>query len=160
MTILDGIFRSSLAIGRVVLAAASAACLVLITACGTENTDSSADQPGHSSGGSPTTSTTQSVKATVVTVHRTGGIAGVNDSWTVRTDKPGDLSPRSAAAVLRIASSPAFMRIDATRPTRVCCDFFSYVVTVQYSDGSQLQLQTDDGSPRPAPLTQLLALFA
>jgi hypothetical protein len=131
-----------------------AACLVLVTACGSENTDSSADR-------SPTMSTsTQVAEATSVTVHRTGGIAGVNDTWTVKADKPGGLSPRAAEEVLRIASSPAFKAIDPTKATQVCCDFFSYAVTVQYSDGSQVQLQTDDSSPQPAPLTKLLALFA
>jgi hypothetical protein len=140
---------------------APAACLVLVTACGSDNTASSADQSGHSSGGSPTNSTpTQSVEATSVTVHRTGGIAGTTDSWTVKAGKPGDLSPRAAEDVLRIASSPAFKAIDATKPKQVCCDFFNYAVTVHYSDGSQLQLHTNDSSPQPAPLTRLLGFFA
>jgi hypothetical protein len=99
------------------------------------------------------------VQATTVTVHRTGGIAGVDDSWTVKADKPGDLSPRAAAEVLRIASSPAFRTIDPTKPTQRCCDFFSYAVSVSYSDGSQLQINTDDGSRQPAPLEQLLGFF-
>jgi hypothetical protein len=145
---------------RVVLAGAAAAvCLVLSAACGSQDADTSANQPGKDPSGSATTST-QSVQATAVTVHRTGGIAGVNDTWTVKADKPGDLSPRAAAAVLRIASSPAFRAIDPTKPTQRCCDFFSYAVTASYSDGSQLQIYTDDGSRQPAPLEQLLGFFA
>ncbi len=144
---------------RVLLAASAAACLVLITACGSQNTDSSATQPGRDPSSSATASSTQSVRATTVTVHRTGGIAGVDDSWTVKADKPGDLSPRAAAEVLRIASSPAFRAIDPTKPTQRCCDFFSYAVSVSYSDGSQLQIHTDDGSRQPAPLEQLLGFF-
>jgi hypothetical protein len=33
-------------------------------------------------------------------------------------------------------------------------------VTASYSDGSQLQIYTDDGSGQPAPLEQLLGFFA
>jgi hypothetical protein len=127
------------------------ACLLLVTACGSENTDS---------GGLPTTpASTGQVEATVVTVHRTGGIAGVDDSWTVRANSPGDLSPPAAAAVLRIASSPAFQAVEPTKPTQVCCDFFTYDVTVSYSDGSHIRLQTDDSSSQPAPLSELLGFF-
>ncbi|MEP6526174.1 MAG: protealysin inhibitor emfourin [Nocardioidaceae bacterium] len=144
---------------RRVVAASAAACLLLITACGSQDTASSANQPGRDPSSSATVSSTQSVRATTVTVRRTGGIAGVDDSWTVRADKPGDLSPRAAAEVLRIASSPAFRAIDPTKPTQRCCDFFSYAVSVSYSDGSQLQFHTDDGSRQPAPLEQLLGFF-
>jgi hypothetical protein len=136
---------------RVAMRVVPAACLLFVTACGSENTDS---------GGSPTTSTSNGhVEATMVTVQRTGGIAGVHDTWTVRVDKPGDLSPHAAGAVLRIASSPAFQGVEPTKPTQVCCDFFTYAVTVSYSDGSHIRLQTDDSSPQPAPLAKLLGFF-
>ena len=164
MTVLDrtsSLQRRSAPRRRVVFAAASAAaCLALITACGSENTDSSGNQPGQPASSSPPASTsTQSVKATSVTVRRTGGIAGVDDTWTVKADKPGDLSSHAADEVLRIASSPAFQGIDPAKPTHMCCDFFSYTVTVSYSDGSRLQIHADDGSPQPAPLEELLGFF-
>ena len=136
---------------RVARLAMPAACLLLVAGCGSENTNSG-DSPQTSAPAGP-------VEATVVTVHRAGGIAGVNDSWTVRANSPGDLSPAAAAAVLRIASSPAFKAIEPIKPTQVCCDFFRYALTVTYSDGSHTRLQTDDSSPQPAALTRLLSFF-
>ena len=137
---------------RVPLLVVPAACLMLVTGCGSDNLET---------GGSPTTSaSTSRVGATMVTVQRTGGIAGVHDSWTVRVNKHSDLSPHAATAVLRIASSPAFRAIEPTKPTQVCCDFFTYAVTVSYSDGSHMRLQTDDSATQPAPLAKLLGFFA
>jgi hypothetical protein len=89
---------------RVARLAMPAACLLLVAGCGSENTNSG-DSPQTSAPAGP-------VEATVVTVHRAGGIAGVNDSWTVRANSPGDLSPAAAAGG---SSNRIFTRVQGDR---------------------------------------------
>jgi hypothetical protein len=106
------------------------------------------------------TSTGSAATATSVVVHQTGGIAGVDRTWTIADDAapPPGMSRSDVDRALGIAASPAFRSMPVTKMKVLCCDYFTYSVSVVYSDGSNRTLKTSDGQRQAAPLASLLRL--
>ena len=114
--------------------------------CGWNGGDAPAsDRSPESSAATPTGVTVRSV-----TVHQSGGIAGVDRTWRVTGDTPG--SQRVFAA----ASNEAVVDSDGTTAPEVCCDFFVYSISIRYSDGRTVQLSATDGAPAEPAVQALL----
>ena len=103
----------------------------------------------------------------VIQVHRTGGFAGVNDTWLIYGDgrveysgtgssqskqlTPDQMSTVNAAVRDVLAMPGAYTAKDA------CCDRFVYDVTIM-SDGQTRIVHTIDAAPdEPQPVTTLMA---
>jgi hypothetical protein len=103
----------------------------------------------------------------VIQVHRTGGIAGTNDTWLIYGDgrieysgvgssQSKQLAPDQMntlnAAVRDVMAMPG-----AYTAKNACCDRFVYDVTIM-SDGQTKIVHTVDAAPdEPPPVTNLLA---
>lgn len=102
-----------------------------------------------------------------IQVHRTGGIAGVNDTWLIYGDgrveysgagssqskqlTPDQMSTLNAAVRDVLAMPGAYTAKDA------CCDRFVYDITIM-SDGQTKSVHTvDAASDEPQPVTNLMA---
>jgi hypothetical protein len=99
--------------------------------------------------------------------HRSGGVGGFDETWTIyadgRVDHQGrgtgadkQLTPDQVAAlsgVLRSADVRALK--DSYIPANTCCDRFTYELTLQI-DGQTQTIRTMDSAPdEPAALTNL-----
>jgi hypothetical protein len=132
---------------------------VLVSGCG----DQPAEPPSAAATGTQTPgagSDEASATATKVVVHQTGGIAGLDRTWTISAGgaPPPGMSPADVHRVLTIASSAEFQSMPTTRAKDICCDHFSYSVSVVYSDGSSRQYATSEAQRQAAPLDDLLGL--
>ena len=98
--------------------------------------------------------------ATSVELVRSGGEAGVSDTWrvTAGAPPPAGMSAAEAREVLRIAGSEQFRAISPPLvvPSGYCCDRFHYGVTVAYADGSTAHHETADGLDSPEAMAQLI----
>ena len=103
--------------------------------CGADGADGPAsDRPAGSSAPTPS-----DVSVETVTVQQRGGIAGVERTWRVTSETPG--SQRVFAA----ASDEAVRESGGDRAEEICCDVFTYTVSVSYSDGQTVRFSTTDG---------------
>ncbi|GAB1646296.1 hypothetical protein KRMM14A1259_67190 [Krasilnikovia sp. MM14-A1259] len=95
------------------------------------------------------------LSASRVTVIRTGGFAGVHDSYvvdstTVHVD---------TEHLMQLVSSLQFRRLDATYPASTPgADRFVYTVTVRYGHGWTKTVRTVEGADAPAVLWQTINL--
>ncbi|MFC7758460.1 protealysin inhibitor emfourin [Catellatospora bangladeshensis] len=119
-------------------------------------------------GGTPSVATSGSAVMPSVTVVRTGGIAGVNDtfivnpdgSWTVTdkagTTKSGKLNAQQAHELQRLATEPAFAAESRQqRGQTKCADAFAYKVTVTGDAGPVLVSFSDCPSDENLPQTAM-----
>jgi hypothetical protein len=76
-----------------------------------------------------------------VTITRTGGFAGVNQTITIQPNgdwvysgrgknEQGTLAPGVVASLGSVVSQPAFLTEMRTKPDGVCADAFHYAVTI------------------------------
>ncbi|MFC0004130.1 protealysin inhibitor emfourin [Micromonospora siamensis] len=88
-----------------------------------------------------------------VTVVRTGGFAGVDESYTV-TSQPG--SPFAATLMESVSSREFRSLAPSYLPTPNGADRFRYTVTVAYSNGRTKTVVAVDGADAPAVLWQVV----
>ncbi|WP_144120676.1 protealysin inhibitor emfourin [Catellatospora sichuanensis] len=141
-----------------------AALLSLTTACAPGPPDP---------GASPSAGAEVSPSPASVVVHRTGGIAGVDDqitvdptgAWTAtdraRTRKSGELTNSEREQLQTLAADP---RLDAeaarpTAPTK-CADAFQYSVTVDRTGGDGTVIVTFTDCPGDENLPEAAAAIA
>jgi len=93
-----------------------------------------------------------------IVLRRTGGLIGVDDTFTVLAGNP---SPR-APQLFELVGSDAFLALAPVYgPSNPCCDVFSYRLTVRYTDGTTKSVFTSDlAFTAPAILRQVIALTA
>jgi|Tabmets5t2r1_1033131.scaffolds.fasta_scaffold13901_2 hypothetical protein len=133
---------------RRLIATLVAAAVLALAGCGSEDSDPVGD-PAPSSDSAPTEQSEPTVQS--VTLTRTGGIAGVNETWQVG---PSDAGHR---AVFDAASKEALAEADTgAGKTPPCCDFFQYTVVVAYSDGDTATYRTYDGGTAHPALSRLV----
>jgi hypothetical protein len=104
---------------------------------GTGPEDTGTEPPGHDPGG-----------VVSVTVRRTGGLAGVDETTTVHAGSPG--ARRVLDLVDGLPAAPAPVPKQAP-----CCDRITYRVSVRFADGGAAAYVTWDGDSGP-----VLALVA
>jgi hypothetical protein len=158
-----------------------AAILALLVACGSPVPNGGASQPATpmpsvaptipaapTASASPDAGSTQqpaSGRDTVVVFHRSGGIAGVNETLTVyadgrlewssaKTNKSGQAMPAELAALQKLLSNPEFAALDP-RYQAAGADLFVYEIMVPNA-GKPRQIVTMDGANNPPILDQLL----
>lgn len=96
-----------------------------------------------------------SASAQRVTVERTGGYLGLHDVFVVNASDPAPEVPN----LVSLASSPEFQSLDQSYlPPSTCCDRFSYLVTVDYADGTSEVVLTMDGAKAPDVLWKVIYL--
>ncbi len=113
------------------------------------------------------TASSQSESAFLV-YHRTGGLQGVNDTWTVAADgqvsyqgqRPISAKQLDSAQMAELAAavrSANFMSLeDSYVPENNCCDRYTHEITVSVA-GQTKTVRTIDASPtEPASLTALI----
>lgn len=101
------------------------------------------------------------------TLHITGGIAGVDETWSLAADRiitgpageTGTMSDAGLEAVREAMAAADFFALDAEYlPADTCCDRFTYVISL--SDGSRTHtITTLDDAGAPPSLVVLIETF-
>ena len=81
---------------------------------------------------------------------RSGGFAGLNQTWDVGRSDPGH------GAVFAAASTQALEGAEGSAGKPPCCDLFQYRLTVSYADGTVETFRLYDGAPVDPALTRLM----
>jgi hypothetical protein len=90
-------------------------------------------------------------RATRIVLERTGGFAGVHDSFAVDRSTVGGQRP------LRMVESRRFTSLRSSYvPKNSCCDRFAYQVTVTYRGGYTKTVSTVQGADAPSELWQVI----
>jgi len=144
---------------RAPLTACAVACLVAVTGCGSQSPEPTTDPPAKSTSqpgpddepGTEDGPGDEATTATSITMTRSGGIAGVNDTWRLT---PADEFSEEAfeLAARRPALEAEVAELD-NEP--ICCDFFVYQIEVHYADGEVLRAQLDE-DPQAELLQELV----
>ena len=124
--------------------------------------------PIATSGPSPLTSPLGAPQVISVTYHRSGGIAGADDTWQISADgkvshqgqtagAPRQLTTTQMSDLTAAIRAANFMSLaDSYVPQDTCCDRYLYEITVML-DGQSKTVRTIDASPTaPAELTSLV----
>ncbi|GIG62994.1 hypothetical protein Lfu02_73660 [Longispora fulva] len=86
-----------------------------------------------------------------ISVVQTGGIAGVNETYSV------DRSTPNSAPILARASSPEYLALNASyAPANPCCDRFTYQVTVNYTGNPSKTVTMTEGSNCPDIMYEII----
>lgn len=113
---------------------------------------------GKSSGG-PSRGEVALPPGAVIDYHREGGIAGLIEGWTIFSDgrvvsldgTEGRLSPQVVTELLTLIREAGFFEMAPSYiPQNVCCDRFSYRLTVQH-EGQIYTVNTVDAAPDMPP---------
>jgi hypothetical protein len=120
-----------------ILAAVTA---LAVAGCGTDDPDSA--------GGDDSTPSSE-VESVAMT--RTGGIAGVRETWKIG---PSD---RGHAAVFEAASQLALGGVEGAKSTPPCCDLFQYSLVIRYTDGTTASYRAYDGGTSDPALDHLVS---
>jgi hypothetical protein len=138
---------------RRLIATLIAAAAFTIAGCGSEDADptSGGGDGDRTSDSEPTQQPEREPTVQSVTLTRTGGIAGVNESWRVG---PTDVGHRP---VFEAASKEALNDADTgAGKTPPCCDLFQYTVVVAYTDGDTATYRMYDGGTTDPALDRLV----
>jgi hypothetical protein len=140
---------------RRLIATLSVAAALVLVGCGSEDADPASDDTGSgetgggqddADAGDNETDTGPAVES--VTMTRTGGIAGVHETWKIGPSDAGH------GRVFEAASPEALDDVGSGsgppgKPP--CCDFFQYNLIVRYDDGTNETFRMwDGGRPDPA----------
>jgi hypothetical protein len=102
----------------------------------------------------------------VITFSRSGGFAGLNQTFLIYADgrivgangEVRQVSPEQVVAVLQQIEAAGFFELDASYlPRDICCDRFSYEITVQTPTQSRSVVTMDGVENQPDGLTMTLA---
>lgn len=101
----------------------------------------------------------------VLVYHRSGGIAGIDEVWTINSDgritkdRGGEWQApaEQVTALLQAIDELGFFNMQASyMPADTCCDRFSYELAVR-NEGQERQVITMDGAPgTPEAFWQIL----
>ena len=117
----------------------------------------------------PTEETTMIPEAStgpVIIVKRSGGLAGLEDQWTIYADgtvegaitTENPLSTELIAGIVTKAETGGFFDLeDEYIDDGHCCDFFNYEVTINLADGRSKTITTVEQTPSQPPiLTEII----
>ncbi len=122
----------------------------------------SADSITYPRGGSPSAvapSTAASSRAVAVTYRQTGGEEALDKRYrfTVGKPPPPGFSPVEVKAALEAASDPSLRSLEMPPlPEDQCCDFYLYVVTISWADGTSRTYKSFSGDEQPPAFDRLL----
>ncbi len=123
---------------RTPLAALAAVTVLVVGGCGDQAPDATPTEPSTPTAADGTGSQHPSRDVVSVTVHQTGGLAGIDETTTVEAGSPGSGRVLALAGRLRDAPPP----VSKQAP---CCDRITYRVSIRYADGGTAGYVTWDG---------------
>lgn len=137
---------------RSALAAAVVFLVMLTTGCASAGSVSGAvGQPSSSVG--PTTANPASSRAVALTYRQTGGEEALDKRYrfTVGKPPPAGFSRLEMKSALEAASDPSLRTLQMPPlPEDKCCDFYLYVVTITWADGTSRTYKSFSGDEPPA----------
>ena len=147
--------------------------LLFLASCGAGTTDTTGTPDTTGTTGTNTTTSEAAVAVGDVTLTTSGGIAGITNIVTVKSDgvvtvvddsqAPREsILPQAELATLHsMVSSPEFAALLETYvpPEGVCCDFFFYEVSAEVGDAT-IRTTTADTVETPAILQQVIDLMS
>lgn len=128
------------------------AVALVLAACGTD---------------SGTATTTTNAPVFTGTLHRSGGFAGLDETWRLESDGTvlgpdgyvGSADPDAVAALIAAADAAGFFQLeDEYLPADQCCDRFLYELTLSRGDDTHTVI-TLDGADAPESLFRLIQDF-
>jgi len=98
----------------------------------------------------------------LIVFRRSGGLMGVSESWVIyedgqvayqeeikRESATGEIEAQELAGLLALIQERGFFSFkDSYMPQNICCDRFSYEITV-FQDGQRKRVTTMDGAEAP-----------
>ncbi|MFQ6000316.1 MAG: hypothetical protein ACE5LG_01445 [Anaerolineae bacterium] len=105
----------------------------------------------------------------LIVFRRSGGLAGVSESWFIYEDgrvvyqeemkgesATGEIEAQELAGLLALIEETGFFSFsDSYLPQNICCDRFSYGITV-FKDGQSKTVTTVDGAEAPEGLWTII----
>ncbi len=105
----------------------------------------------------------------IIVFRRSGGLAGVSESWTIYEDgqvvyqeekkeesATGKIKAQELAGLLGLIEETGFLSFsDSCMPQNTCCDRFSYEITV-LKDGQSKRVTAMDGAEAPEGLWRIM----
>lgn len=105
----------------------------------------------------------------LIVFRRSGGFTGVSESWVIYEDgrvayqeeikgerTTGEIEAQELARLLGLIEETGFFSFgDSYTPQNICCDRFSYEITV-YKDGQIKRVATIDGAEAPEGLWTII----
>jgi len=105
----------------------------------------------------------------LIVFRRSGGFTGVSESWVIYEDgrvayreemkgksATGEIEAQELAGLLALIEEKGFFSFnDSYMPQDICCDRFSYEITV-YKDGQGKRVTTIDGAEAPEGLWTIM----
>jgi hypothetical protein len=136
---------------RRLIAILAAVTALAIAGCGTDDAESAGGDTDQNPSSDPTGSSEPASEVESVAMTRTGGIAGVHETWKIG---PSD---RGHAAVFDAASQPRLDDVEGAKGTPPCCDLFQYELVIRYSDGTTASYRMYDGGTSDPALDHLVS---
>lgn len=105
----------------------------------------------------------------LIVFRRSGGLMGVSESWVIYEDgqvayqeeikgesAAGEIEAQELAGLLALIEERGFFSFsDSYMPQNICCDRFSYEITV-FKDGQSKRVTTMDGAEAPEGLWTIM----
>jgi len=105
----------------------------------------------------------------LIVFRRSGGLMGVSESWVIYEDgrvayqeeikgesATGEIEAQELAGLLALIEEAGFFSFrDSYMPQNICCDRFSYEITV-FQDGRNKRVTTMDGAEAPEGLWTII----
>jgi hypothetical protein len=113
----------------------------------------------------PVSATAAPATDATIIFQRSGGIAGTSETWTIYTDgrvignngKQGQVASDQVTSLLhQIETTGFFDWHDLPPPRNVCCDRFTYVLTVRTPERENTVTTVDAAPQQPAGLQTIL----
>ena len=114
-----------------------------------------------------TSGTTTAPEPISGTIHVSGGIAGIDETWSLAADgtvigpnaQTGRISDADLAALRAAITAAGFFDLDAEYlPDDTCCDRFTYVLSLTVADRTNT-VTTIDAAEAPQTLFALIGTF-
>ncbi|HYJ67119.1 MAG TPA: hypothetical protein VEX15_05590 [Nocardioidaceae bacterium] len=135
---------------RRLIAILAAVTALAVAGCGTDDAESTGGDTDQTPSSDPAGSSEPAPEVESVAVTRTGGIAGVHETWKI------DPSDRGHAAVFEAASEDALADVGSAGGKPPCCDFFEYSLVIRYADGTTASYRMYDGGTSDPALDHLV----
>lgn len=138
---------------------AAAAVVLLMLTTGCASAGSVIDAVGPSSSVHLATAGPVSSRAVALTYRQKGGEEGLDKRYrfTVRKPPPAGFSRLEVNAALEDASDPSLRSLEMPPlPEDQCCDFYLYVVTITWADGTSRTYKAFSGGEQPPAFDRLL----
>lgn len=89
----------------------------------------------------------------VIVLSQSGGLAGVMNTWMIYADgqvvyndsQQLTVEPAVVEEALRLLDEANFFTLNMTKPSDVCCDFFTFTLTAQAEDGRMNSITISEG---------------